>query len=136
MTHAPFYPKCGKVKDKNLPSLNDLVGYYVIINCSGLGAGKLVHDENIRTARGQVVLVRAPWIKHFVINDKRDKLTYVLPRTDSVVLGGTTQVGNWDEIVNPDTAELIMSRCVLDSKYLWSRGDRSMGWKETRCGIL
>ena len=48
--------------------------------------------------------VRAPWIKHFVINDKRDKLTYVLPRTDSVVLGGTTQVGNWDEIVNPDTA--------------------------------
>ena len=62
---------------------------------------------------GQVVLLRAPWIKHFVINDKRDKLTYVLPRTDSVVFGGTTQVGNWDEIVNPDIAELIMSRCVF-----------------------
>ena len=28
------------------------------------------------------------------------------------MLGGTTQVGNWDEIVNPDTAELIMSQCV------------------------
>ena len=38
--------------------------------------------------------------------------TYVLPRTGSVVLGGTTWVGNWDESVNPDTAELIMSPCV------------------------
>ena len=62
------------------------MGYNIIINCSGLGAGKLVNDGNIRPARGQVVFVRAPWIKHFVINDKRDKLTYVLPRTDSVVL--------------------------------------------------
>ena len=88
------------------------MGYDAIIHCLGLGAGKLLNDEKIRPARGQVVLVRAPWIKHFVINDKRDKLTYVFPRTDSLVLEGTTQVGNWDEIVNADTAELIMSQCV------------------------
>ena len=97
------------------------MGYDVIINyCLGLGAGKLVNDENIRPARGQVVLVRAPWIKHFVMNDKIDyKLSYILPHIGSLVLGGTTQVGNWDEIVNPGTAELIMSQCVLDSKSVW-----------------
>ena len=59
------------MKEKNLSSLNDIVGYDVIINCLGLGAGKLVNDENIRPACGRVVYVRAPWIKHFAINDKR-----------------------------------------------------------------
>ena len=124
------------MKDKKLSSLNDPVGYDVIVNCLGLVAGKLVNDENIRPARSQMVLVRAPWIKHFVINDKRDKLTYVLPRTDSVMLGGTTQVGNWDKIVNPDTAEFVMSRCVSLIPSVWGGGDRRLGWRGTRCGIL
>ena len=54
------------MKEKKLSSLNNLVGYDEIINCFLLGAGKLVNNENIRSARGQVFFVRAPWIKHFV----------------------------------------------------------------------
>ena len=108
-----FTQKGGSVREKKLLSLDDLVGYDVIINCSGLGAGKLVNDEKIRPVRGQGILVKAPWIKHFVINySEKDVLTYVLPRAHNVVLGGTAEVGNWDEIADPDTAELIMSRCV------------------------
>ena len=109
-----FTQKGGNVKENKLSSLDDLVGYDVIINCSGLGARKLVNDVKIRPVRGQAILVRAPWIKHFVINysEKDDVLTYVLPRANNMVLGGTAQVGNWDETVDPDTAELIMSRCV------------------------
>ena len=108
-----FTQKGGSVKEKKLISLDDLVGYDVIINCSGLGAGKLVNDEKIRPVRGQVVLVRAPWIKHFVLyRDEKNDMGYILPRTHDVVLGGTAQVGNWDEIANPDTVELIISRCV------------------------
>ena len=47
MTHAPFHPKSGQCEGEKLSSLNDLVGYDVIINCSGRGAGKLVNDENM-----------------------------------------------------------------------------------------
>ena len=133
MTHAPFHPKRGQCEKEKLPSLNDLVGYEVIINGSGLGAGKLINDENIRPARGQVVLVRALWIKHFVINNKRDKLTYVLPCTDSVVLGRSPQVGNWVEIVSPDIAELIMSRCVSLIPILCGA---EAGLEGDRCEIL
>ena len=54
MTHIHamlcFTQKGGNVKEKKLSPLNDLVGYDVIINCSGLVAGKLVNDENIRCA--------------------------------------------------------------------------------------
>ena len=133
MTHAPFHPKRGQCEGEKLPSLNDLLGYEVIINGSGLGAGKLINDENIRPARGQVVLVMALWIKHFVINNKRDKLTYVLPCTDSVVFGRSTQVGNWVEIVNPDTAELVMSRCVSLIPILCGA---EAGLEGDRCKIL
>ena len=40
------------------------------------------------TCRGQVLRVKAPWVKHFYISDST---YYVLPQVDTAVLGGTTQ---------------------------------------------
>ncbi len=46
--------------------------------------------------RGQVVKVEAPWVKHFCGTlddaDVDGGVMYILPRSDCVVLGGTTQV--------------------------------------------
>ena len=38
----------------------------------------------------QVIVVKAPWINHFYISGTD---TYILPRMEEVVLGGTHQVG-------------------------------------------
>lgn len=41
--------------------------YDVIVNCSGLGAMKLVPDQTMYPIRGQVVRVKAPFLKQFYI---------------------------------------------------------------------
>ena len=121
------------MKEKKLSSLNDLMGYDVIINCSGLGAGKPVNDENIRPARDQVVLVSAPWIKHFVINNKRDKLTYVRFLVQIAWCLEAQLKLETGTSVNPDTIELIMSRCV---SLIPSLCGAEAGLEGDRCEIL
>lgn len=47
--------------------------------------------------RGQIVRVKALWIKHYYNNDGK---FYVIPNLETVVLGGTTQKGSWDTSIN------------------------------------
>ncbi len=37
--------------------------------------------------------MHAPWVKHYMNANMEN---YIIPNTDSVVLGGTTQKGNWE----------------------------------------
>lgn len=66
----------------------------VVVNCTGLGARTLVPDASVRALRGQVVVVEqfglAEWLP-----DQSDEvnLTYLVPREETVVLGGTTEKG-------------------------------------------
>ena len=43
--------------------LQELEGYGMVVNCSGLGAAKLFKDPEMYPVRGHVIRVRAPWIK-------------------------------------------------------------------------
>jgi hypothetical protein len=48
----------------SLPITNTPLGpVSAIINCTGLGARRLVGDPLVRPIRGQVMRVRAPWVK-------------------------------------------------------------------------
>jgi len=49
----------GRLKRRNVKTLYELAeeGYDLIINCSGLGARKLVADETVTPIRGQVYRV-------------------------------------------------------------------------------
>lgn len=111
-----FVKKGGLVEKRRVLTLDELRHYDIVINCSGLGAVDLVGEPDMVPVRGQAVLVRAPWIKHFVIVNDDDKdmeeMTYILPRPDGVLLGGTSQRGNWSERVDANTSEAIVSRCA------------------------
>jgi hypothetical protein len=51
-----------------LPITNTPLGpVSAIINCTGLGARSLVGDPLVRPIRGQVMRVRAPWVKQVLI---------------------------------------------------------------------
>ena len=65
---AEFVRKGGMVEQRRLKSLDEVRGYDIVINCTGLGAAELVGDHNLHPVGGQAVLVRAPWIKHFVVD--------------------------------------------------------------------
>jgi D-amino-acid oxidase len=85
----------------------------VVINCTGLGARDLVHDDDVHPVRGQVVVVEQVGIEHWLVDETDPaNLTYVVPRRDTIVLGGTALAGDGDREVRPRTAEAIRRRAV------------------------
>ena len=84
----------------------------LVINCSGMSAETLCDDKNMVPIRGQVSIVRAPWVKFGV---HIDKSTYCLPGIeDLVVCGGSYQHGNSDLTVDQDEKQEYIEGC---SKY-------------------
>ncbi|GIE94431.1 FAD-dependent oxidoreductase [Paractinoplanes rishiriensis] len=85
----------------------------VVVNATGLAAGELCGDPDVRPARGHVVLVANPGLDESVRDEGHpDGVTYVHPRTRDVVLGGTYQLGRSDTNPDPDEAAAIVRRCV------------------------
>ncbi|MDQ3453644.1 MAG: FAD-binding oxidoreductase [Actinomycetota bacterium] len=85
----------------------------VVVNCAGLGAGALARDATLSPIRGQVVRVANPGLTRFLLDDHHPQgVTYVVPRSRDVVLGGTTQQGSSDLRPEPETAASILRRCI------------------------
>ncbi|XP_047715781.1 D-aspartate oxidase isoform X2 [Prionailurus viverrinus] len=81
----------------------------VVVNCSGLGSRQLAQDSEMFPVRGQVLNVRAPWVKHFIRDGSG--LTYIYPGTSNVILGGTRQQGDWNLSPDAEISRGIFSRC-------------------------
>lgn len=90
----------------------EAVGGDVVVNCTGLGARDLVPDPGMSAIRGQVLLVEQCGIEEWVL-DQSDptNLAYVVPRTDTVVLGGTAEDGDDGQDPDPDVEAAILERC-------------------------
>jgi len=97
--------------ERKVLSLNELSGSYdVVINCTGLGSGALLNDSLVYPIRGQVLRLKAPWIK----NVWSFGSNYLIPQIDTVVVGGTAQRDNWDESVSmEDTDRILDSVCAI-----------------------
>jgi D-amino-acid oxidase len=100
----------------------------VVVNCTGLASGHLLGDEEVYPVRGQVVLIENPGIRRGLLDEvDGEDITYVLPRTHEVVLGGTRQPGNWDPTPDKETTERILSSCtrlepmVADAEIIMER---------------
>ena len=75
----------GAVQCRRLGSLDELLlgsgeRYDALVNCAGLGGGPLAGDGSVHPVRGQVLRVRAPWVKHYVNADG----AYIIPNIDTV----------------------------------------------------
>ncbi|MEP7019550.1 MAG: FAD-dependent oxidoreductase [Pseudonocardiales bacterium] len=95
----------------NLAEAHD--GVDAVVNCAGLGARELVGDTELVPVRGQVVLVEQFGLRRWTL-DETDELdpTYVVPRRDTVVLGGTAVNGDEDCAVRPAVAQAILHRAI------------------------
>lgn len=81
----------------------------VVVNCSGLGARRLVGESDVHPARGQVVLVEGVEVDRWWLDGAGP--TYVVPRTGGrVVVGGTFEEGDWSRTPSPETAEAVLAR--------------------------
>ena len=55
--------------------------YDVIVNCTGMGSRDLCNDLDVVPIKGQVIKVKAPWIKHMLaLNDDCAWPVYMIPR--------------------------------------------------------
>jgi len=84
----------------------------LVVNCTGLAARELTMDDDLHPIRGQIVRVDPGTTARFVqAGGGRTPLTYIIPRPDCTVLGGTADEGVWDLEVDPATSDAILARC-------------------------
>lgn len=83
----------------------------VIVNCAGLGAGALCDDKTVTPGRGVILKTENPGIVRHMARVEGTTLTYVLTRTNDIVLGGTDEPTD-SEDVPPELAREIYARCV------------------------
>ncbi|XP_071944350.1 D-aspartate oxidase-like [Antedon mediterranea] len=100
----------GNVQQVKIHSLSELSSKYdVIVNCTGMGAKELVPDNEVFPVRGQVIKVKAPFIKHFFIDQRNDlTMSYIIPTSETVTVGGTAQKGNYNVDVDFSDKKRIM----------------------------
>jgi len=100
----------GRIVIRKFDTLRDLMSLSesLIVNCTGLGSGTLFGDREIMPVKGQLtVLVPQPEVNYRTFGgvptpggDRRGFPVHMMPRSDGIVLGGTSQRGVWD--MEPD----------------------------------
>ncbi|KAG5651644.1 hypothetical protein H0H81_007954 [Sphagnurus paluster] len=124
---ARFQALGGTLHRAHLNSLVDALQFVshvpsALVNCTGLGSLNLkgVQDLDLFPIRGQVVILRAPWIKEGrtkqvgkLDGGEGGERTYIIPRrSGEVVIGGTREIEDWTADPRADTALDIKRRAL------------------------
>ncbi|WP_142386788.1 NAD(P)/FAD-dependent oxidoreductase [Mycobacterium hubeiense] len=77
----------------------------VVVNCTGLGSKALFSDSRLVPIKGHLVLLKPqPNLQYLYSSDH----TYVFPREDHVVVGGSAEHGVSDPTVDPAICQRIL----------------------------
>ena len=103
----------GTIERRPLATLDEaLADHALVVNCSGLGARELAGDTELVPIRGEVVRVEDPGLEMVRIDhDSPGGVSYVIPRGDDCVLGGSAEEGREDTTLDPHIAAGILERC-------------------------
>lgn len=104
-----FLAAGGKIVKQKVTSFFDInQNFDVLVNCTGMGAKELCQDQHLVPIRGQVLKVRAPWIKMAFYGDYD---TYIIPGFETVTLGGCRQFDSYNTEVCKYDSLAIRERC-------------------------
>jgi glycine/D-amino acid oxidase-like deaminating enzyme len=79
----------------------------LVFNCAGLGAKALFDDAELTPVKGQLtILLPQPEVQYSVIPGN----TYMFPRSDGIVLGGTFEKGEWSLEPNLERKQQILAK--------------------------
>jgi len=82
----------------------------VVVNATGLGARRMAQDPSLTPVRGQVVYVEQVGVDRWWLDGTVP--LYVVPRRNDIVVGGTSDVGEWDRRVDAAVAARILARAT------------------------
>ena len=96
---------------RDLDSLDESL----VINCTGLGSRALFGDQELTPVKGQLtVLVPQAEVNYATFGAipgsaaARSGFVHMMPRSDGIILGGTTERGVWDLAPNEDARRRIV----------------------------
>lgn len=93
--------------------LADLPTSGLVVNATGLAARALTGDTSLRPVRGQVVRVAQVGLETWLLGVPAEGWPlYVIPRTDDIIVGGTTEEGVWDPFPDPEVTRLLLERAI------------------------
>lgn len=104
----------GSLERRSVGTLAEAAGATpVLVNATGLAAGRLVPDPAVHPIRGRIVVLANPGItvSHRDEDDPAGGI-YVHPRSRDVVAGGTFEPGQDDLAPDPAVSEQILRRCT------------------------
>lgn len=104
-----------------LPGLPDRAE--VVVNAAGLGGRLFGDDGSVVPVRGQVVRVEQVGLEEWWLDGAGP--TYVIPRSQDIVVGGTDEEGAWDRAPDQRTSRDILARATELVPAL--RGARVLG---------
>jgi D-amino-acid oxidase len=81
----------------------------IVVNCTGLGSRDLVGDQSLVPVRGQIVVTDTPGVDSIYV-DADNPPSYLVPREDGCIIGGTYESGAWEESSDPNTIASILER--------------------------
>lgn len=94
-------------KEANITDLQTVaLAYDVVVNCAGLGASVLCNDSSVFPVRGQVLLVE-PGFPDAIFLDNHTP-TYIVPRQDATIIGGTYEEHVSVETTEPETLQQLL----------------------------
>jgi D-amino-acid oxidase len=104
----------GRIEQRAITSLDQALDEHaVVVNCAGLGARELASDAALYAIQGQVVRVAQVGLEHFILDDYGPRgLTYIVPRSNDCILGGTSEEGQESLVPDPAVAAAILERCI------------------------
>lgn len=83
----------------------------VVVNCAGMGSRLLAGDRTVGPVRGQVVHLAGVPLARWWLDAAGP--TYVVPRGELVVVGGTADEGEWSRTPDLGTATAVLQRATL-----------------------
>ena len=111
-----FEESGGEIIQQEIASFEELDTSYLIVNCTGLGAKNLCHDETLFPIQGQVVKVEPSsniegMATDYLFGESEDEMAYIIPRRDGIVLGGSAKKHNSSTKPDADLTNRIISYC-------------------------
>lgn len=97
----------------------------IVVNCTGLGSKKLFNDRKLKPIKGQLVLLKPqPALDYLYSTDS----TYVFPRADHVVVGGSYEADEWDPAPDPVRCRRILQMAADVFNGLLARPSGHEAW--------
>jgi D-amino-acid oxidase len=124
--HDTFLNNGGSIHYQEITDLEQLSENSLVINCSGLGSQELFKDKELYPIQGQTVKIEpSEGIIGLAFDElpsnTHNEITYVIPRTDCIVLGGSAFRNQYSQKIDEQLTQRIIERCTLLDPVLKSK---------------